>query len=108
MMAGGKPEGQYKLGEFDVIVKDGKATIPSGSLAGSILELKDAVKNLVDWGVATPHEAIKMASTSPAKSLGLDDTGIIKSGAAADFIVLDHNLHLQATYIDGQCKYTKE
>ncbi len=108
MMAGGKPEGQYKLGEFDVVVKDSKATIPTGSLAGSILELKDAVKNLVDWGIATPHEAIKMASTSPAKSVGLNDTGSITAGAAADFIVLDSQLNLQATYIDGQCKYTKE
>lgn len=108
MMAGGKPEGQYKLGEFDVVVKDGKAMIPSGSLAGSILELKDAVKNLVDWGVATPHEAIKMASSSPAKSLGLEDTGIIAPGIAADFIVLNEQLELQATYVDGQCKYTKE
>ncbi|GEN55631.1 N-acetylglucosamine-6-phosphate deacetylase [Halolactibacillus alkaliphilus] len=108
MMAGGKPEGQYKLGEFDVFVKDGKATIQTGSLAGSILELKDAVKNLIDWGIVTPHEAIKMASTSPAKSLALHETAVIKTGVAADFIVLDHDFHLHATYIDGHCKYIKE
>ena len=47
MMAGGMPEGQYKLGEFDVTVKDGTARLQSGSLAGSILKLYQAVKNVV-------------------------------------------------------------
>lgn len=108
MMAGGKSEGHYKLGEFDVIVKNGRATIPSGSLAGSVLELKDAVKNLVNWGIATEKDAIKMASETAARSIGLTDTGIIAPGIAADFIVLDSQLNLQATYINGQCKYTKD
>lgn len=72
MRAGGMPEGNYQLGEFPVEVKDGAARIEGGSLAGSVLQLKDAVKNVVDWGIATPEEAIYMASTAPAKSIGLD------------------------------------
>lgn len=106
MMAGGMPEGQYELGEFPVEVKDGAARLKSGSLAGSILELKDAVKNVVDWGIATPEEAIYMATTVPAKSVEIDnECGKIAPGYAADFIVLNSSLDLQATFLDGECRY---
>lgn len=106
MMAGGMPEGQYELGEFPVEVKDGAARLESGSLAGSILQLKDAVKNVVDWEIASPAEAIYMASTAPAKSVQIDeDCGKIAPGYAADFIVLDSSLELKATFLDGECRY---
>ncbi|WP_163100139.1 N-acetylglucosamine-6-phosphate deacetylase [Peribacillus alkalitolerans] len=106
MMAGGMPEGTYQLGEFPVEVKAGAARIEGGSLAGSILQLKDAVKNVVDWGIATPEEAIYMASTVPARSIGVDgECGKIAKGYAADFIVLNPDLDLIATYLDGVCRY---
>ncbi|MFP5105311.1 N-acetylglucosamine-6-phosphate deacetylase [Neobacillus sp. C211] len=106
MMAGGMPDGSYQLGEFPVEVKDGTARLESGSLAGSILQLKDAVKNVVEWGIATPEEAIYMASTAPAKSIQLDSVcGKIAQGFAADFIVLTPVLELTATYLDGVCRY---
>jgi N-acetylglucosamine-6-phosphate deacetylase len=106
MMAGGMTEGNYLLGEFPVEVKAGAARIEGGSLAGSILQLKDAVKNVVNWGIATPEEAIYMASTAPAKSIGLDgECGKIAEGYAADFIVLNPEMDLIATYLDGVCRY---
>lgn len=106
MMAGGMPEGQYKLGEFDVTVKDGTARLESGSLAGSILKLYQAVKNIVKWNLATPFEAVKMASLSPAKSVGLDDKiGSIKIGKCADFNILNEELDVLETYIDGIKKF---
>ncbi|MEH6994963.1 N-acetylglucosamine-6-phosphate deacetylase [Neobacillus drentensis] len=106
MMAGGMPEGNYQLGEFPVEVKAGAARIEGGSLAGSILQLKDAVKNVVDWGIATPEEAIYMASMAPAKSIGLDgECGKIAEGYAADFIVLNPDLDLIATHLNGVCRY---
>lgn len=104
MSAGGMGEGDYMLGEFGVTVKDGTARLKEGgSLAGSILKLKDAVKNVVDWDIADVFEAIQMASLIPAKSVGIDDVcGKLKTGYAADFIVLDEDLDLKATYIDGK------
>lgn len=104
MRAGGCPDGDYFLGEFPVIVENGTARLKNGgSLAGSILKLKDGVKNVVNWGLATPAEAIHMASYVPAVSVGIDDTcGQIKAGYAADFIVLDKDLELVATYLNGQ------
>lgn len=106
MMAGGMPEGTYQLGEYAVEVIGDAARIAGGSLAGSVLQLKDAVKNVVDWGIATPEEAIYMASTAPAKSIGMDgECGRIAKGYAADFIVLSPELELMATYLDGACRY---
>lgn len=103
MSAGGMADGDYKLGEFDVIVENGTARLKEGgNLAGSILKLKDAVKNVVNWQIADAFEAIQMASLIPAKSVGIDNVcGKLKVGYDADFIVLDENLDLKSTYIDG-------
>ncbi|MGG0291899.1 N-acetylglucosamine-6-phosphate deacetylase [Bacillus pacificus] len=106
MRAGGMPEGEYSLGEFSVKVKDGQARMESGNLAGSILTLKDAIKNVVEWGIATPEEAIKMASFVPAVSCKIENTcGIISEGRAADYIVLDDEMNLLETYVNGHCLY---
>ncbi|MDG3141857.1 N-acetylglucosamine-6-phosphate deacetylase [Streptococcus suis] len=104
MRAGGQPDGDYYLGEFPVVVANGTARLKeSGSLAGSILKLKDGVKNVTEWGIASVEEAIKMASYVPAKSVGIDDVcGQLTEGYAADFIVLDDDLNLVATYLDGK------
>lgn len=106
MMAGGMPEGKYKLGEFDVDVKDGTARLESGSLAGSILNLYQGVKNVVSWGLTSKLEAVKMASLVPAKSVGLDDEiGSIKEGKYADINILNDELDVLEVYIDGIKKY---
>ncbi len=107
MSAGGMKDGDYMLGEFPVIVKDGTARLKdSGSLAGSILKLKDAVKNIVSWEIADVFEAIQMASLVPAKSVGIDDVcGKLKVGYDADFIILNEDLELEATYINGKRAY---
>lgn len=106
MMAGGMPDGNYMLGEFPVVVENGTARMKEGNLAGSILKLKEAVKNVVEWGIATPEEAIMMATFVPATSCKMEDVcGSITRGRAADFIVLSDSLDLEATYLDGVCRY---
>ena len=104
MSAGGMKDGDYLLGEYPVVVKDGTARLKEGgALAGSILKLKDAVKNVVNWEIADVFEAIQMASLIPAKSVGIDDVcGKLKLGYEADFIVLNEDLDLKATYINGK------
>ncbi len=102
MMAGGMPEGHYKLGDFDVTVDSGTAKLRSGNLAGSILQLKDAVKNVIDWKIATPFEALQMATLVPAKSVGIDDVcGKIEVGRFADLTILDKNYDIEAVYLNG-------
>ena len=107
MTAGGLQDGDYMLGEFPVVVANGTARLKStGNLAGSILKLKDGLKNVVEWGIANPHEAVMMASLNPAKSVHIDDVcGQIREGHDADFIVLDKDLELVATYLDGEKRY---
>lgn len=73
MRAGAMEDGQYTLGEFDVIVENGTARLLTGSLAGSVLSMNNAIKNVVDWNIATLEEAIKMASYNPAVSCNIDD-----------------------------------
>ena len=106
MMAGGMPDGNYKLGEFPVKVENGTARLENGALAGSILRLNDAVKNVYDWGIAGIFEAIQMASLIPAKSLGIDDIcGKLKIGYDADFTVFDEDLNLERTYLNGERRF---
>ncbi|MBG9982057.1 N-acetylglucosamine-6-phosphate deacetylase [Aerococcaceae bacterium DSM 111020] len=103
MRAGGIGEGESRLGEYDVIVKDGTATLKEGgNLAGSILELIEAVQHLVEWNIVDLPTAIRMASLNAAKSVGIEsECGRIDKGYAADFIVIDEAGHLFATYLDG-------
>lgn len=107
MMAGGMPDGDYMLGEFPVKVEAGTARLKDGgSLAGSILKLKDAVKNVCDWDIASIFEAIQMASLVPAKSVGVDDVcGKLAVGYEADFVLFDFDLNLLRTYINGERRF---
>uniref|UniRef100_UPI00262890A9 amidohydrolase family protein n=1 Tax=uncultured Lactobacillus sp. TaxID=153152 RepID=UPI00262890A9 len=109
MQAGLMPDGDYMLGELPVYVKDGMARLKSNnSLAGSILLLKDAVKNLVNWNVVTPEDAVMMASYVPAKSMSMTrKCGIIKPDHDADFVVLDDDMSLVETYLNGVSRYRK-
>ena len=109
MRAGGMPEGDYTLGEFSVEVKNGAARLKeNGSLAGSILKLLDAVKNICDWDIATVEEAIRMASIVPAKSCHIDDCcGSLQAGHDADSLVIDSQLNLHETYLNGISVYKK-
>ena len=99
--------GDYMSGEYPVTVENGTARLKSnGALAGSILQLKDGVKNIVDWGLVSKADAIMMASLIPAISVGIDDVcGQIKEGHLADFIVLDKEMNLRATYLAGKKVY---
>lgn len=107
MCAGGMPDGDYFLGELPVVVADGTARLKDGgSLAGSILNMKDAVKNVADWGVATKAEAIYMATQAPAEANDIaDECGSIRPGRHADFVVLNSDLTLAETYLGGESVY---
>lgn len=109
MRAGGMPEGEYTLGEFPVTVKDGAARLQSnGSLAGSILQLFDGVKNVIDWDIVSVEEAITMASLVPAQSVHIDDKcGSIEAGLPADYLVITPDMTLSETYVDGVSLYKK-
>lgn len=105
--ATGLPDGMYKLGELDVVVKGNTARLVEGNnLAGSILTLKQAVKNVVSWGLATPEKAIAMASHNPAKAAHIDDyAGSLTRGHVADITVFDQKMNLCKTFVAGELAY---
>ncbi|MDQ0252729.1 N-acetylglucosamine-6-phosphate deacetylase [Evansella vedderi] len=109
MRAGLLPDGTYKLGEYDVHISNGKAETSFGSLAGSTLILKDGVKKVAEWTGMSLYEAWHHASLSPAKSVRLQDKiGSIRSGKCADFVIMDPNLQIKRTVINGETVYKKE
>ncbi len=82
---------------------DGVVRNAAGSLAGSALDMASAVRNTVSLLGLSLAEASRMASTYPAQFLGLGARyGRIAAGYAADFVLLDAQLQVQATWIAGQ------
>lgn len=82
MEAAGMPEGQYALGGQAVYVKDGAARLADGTLAGSVLTMRQAFENLLHWGIPA-EDAVLMCSATPADSVGEKLTGRIVAGAPA-------------------------
>lgn len=101
MRAAGLGDGPSELGGQPVTVRDGQATLPDGTLAGSVLTLDVALRNAVRVGIPLP-EASRMLSAVPAASLGLTDRGRLEPGLRADLTVLDGDLNVVQVYVAGQ------
>ncbi len=102
MSATGMPDGRYKLGPIEVDVRDGKCTA-NGSLAGSVLTMDRAVRNVTkfsNWGL---RDAVRAATFNPAKAVGLSGNyGVLAAGARADFNVLSSEGNVIKTIVGGK------
>lgn len=107
MAAAGMPPGAYMLGGQPVRVDEGSARLADGRLAGSLLTMDQAVRNMTRWTDATMADALRMASAVPAHLLGREDMGRIRIGNAADLVLLDARLCVQATIIKGEIAYER-
>ena len=88
---------------FLYIVKNGEARLENGSLAGSVLKMNQAVRNMVEKVGVDFCTAIDFASANPAKSLGVyNERGSIAVGKRADFTVLDDKFNVLATFVGGK------
>ena len=96
----GMPDGDYELGGQPIVVKNHRATLLDGTLAGSSISLLDAVRNVVRFGLPLA-EAVYAASAAPALAARLD-AGMLRAGAPADLLVLDRELALKAVFVDGK------
>ncbi|MEZ6185112.1 MAG: N-acetylglucosamine-6-phosphate deacetylase [Planctomycetota bacterium] len=100
--ATGGPEGESELGGQRVCVKDGRATLANGTLAGSILTLDQALRNAVGLGL-DPQAASALLSLHPAQALRRDDLGRLTPGALGDVLVVDPDtLELQRVFKGGR------
>ena len=105
MAACGMRPGTYPLGSKTVIVDDESARLADGTLAGSILTMDKALRNLVDWSECTPAEAIHMMTAVPARLLSDASRGRLVVGARADIAVWDDALQPVATMVGGELRW---
>lgn len=98
--AAGRGEGRSRLGDREVVVAGGAVRLADGTLAGSVLTMDAAVRNLVALGVALP-DALAAASAVPAQLLGRPDLGALRPGQPADLAVLDDGLRVTRTLVAG-------
>jgi N-acetylglucosamine-6-phosphate deacetylase len=100
LAATGMPDGHYHLGLIDVDVKDGKC-VANGTLAGSVLTMDKAVRNLMLFSGWSLPQAAAAGSRNPARVLGLTQKGKLAPGADADFVVLNAAGEVLRTFIGG-------
>jgi N-acetylglucosamine-6-phosphate deacetylase len=106
MAALGKEPGTYRLGDLTVTVTGETCRLSDGTLAGSILSLDKALRNLIAFTGCSLAEAIRTVSSTPATVLGLADRkGQIAPGYDADLVLLTADHHIAATIVGGEVLY---
>ncbi len=107
MMAGCLNPGEYMLGGQKVYVDDRSARLKDGTLAGSILRMDKAVRNVISDKIGLV-DAVKMASLIPAESIGIHkEKGSIKIGKDSDFTIFDEKMQVKSVYIDAVEVYSE-
>jgi N-acetylglucosamine-6-phosphate deacetylase len=96
-------DGSFSFGDLDVSVHDGTVRGPDGVLAGSVLTMIDAVRNLHALG-ASFEDAVAAATSVPAAVLGRDDIGRLAPGLPADVVVLNDRLEIERVLAAGEVK----
>ncbi len=107
MAALGMPPGVYRLNDFDVTVTETEARLADGTLAGSVLDMETAVRNLIQFTGCTLSEATAAVTSTPARLLGLPDRGQIAPGFIADAVLLNHDLRVDLTITHGNITYQR-
>ena len=110
MAGAGAGDGVYGLGGHEVTVAGGKATLADGTLAGSLLTMDAAARNLRDWCGLTWTEIARVTSTNAADRHGWKHKGRLEVGADADFVLADDALRVRETWLGGApvAKHTGE
>jgi N-acetylglucosamine-6-phosphate deacetylase len=99
--AAGMPDGRYKLGPIEVEVKDGRCTV-DGKLAGSVLTMDRAVRNVASFGGWSLQNAVRAATLNPARAVGVSQQqGMLSIGAEANIAVLSPTGEVRKTIVGG-------
>ncbi len=78
------------------------ALLDDGTLAGSVLTMDAAFRNVMRLLRLTPVEAVWLCATNPAEQLGLHEQGRLVAGALADFVLLDADMRPARTFVAGR------
>jgi N-acetylglucosamine-6-phosphate deacetylase len=104
----GLPDGEYSENGFIFTVKDGVARTPEGNLSGSTLSLDEAVRNTIKFTGKPIEEVIPMVTSSPATEMGIATTrGKIKVGYDADLVLVNKQLIVEKTIVNGRVVYSR-
>lgn len=103
MKATGLGDGLYVSGNLKIVLKGNEARLEeSGVLAGSVLTLNQAVKNIIAWTGLPVFKVINMASLNPARVMGFDgEMGSLEKGKRANIVVFDREFRVLETYLRG-------
>lgn len=107
MAAMGMGPGRYALGQFVVTVDEHTARLDENTLAGSILTMDAAVRNTMAYTGCTLGEAVRAASTNPARLLRLERKGRIAPGCDADLVLLSARNEVTHTFVAGRLVYQR-
>jgi N-acetylglucosamine-6-phosphate deacetylase len=99
--AAGMPDGTYQLGPILVEVKDGRCTL-DGKLAGSVLTMDRAVRNITRFAGWSLQDAVRAATLNPARVVGLKKCGVITEGAEANLVLMSSAGEVLKTMVRGQ------
>jgi N-acetylglucosamine-6-phosphate deacetylase len=99
--ATGMPDGRYRLGTFEVEVKNGRCLV-DGKLAGSVLTMDRAVRNVMEFAHWDLQQTLRLATLNPARVAGLTNRGKLAAGVEADFVVLSPSGEVRNTIIRGE------
>lgn len=98
----GMPVGtRTRLGGQTIVVTSRTAELEDGTLAGSVLTMDGALRMLVNKAGVSLVDAARLCATTPAREMGLMDTGVLSPGAAADLVVLGRDLQVRQTFVRG-------
>lgn len=105
----GLEEGRHKIGLQEIVIKSNHAFIAgTTTLCGSICSMNECVQIFQRETDCTKEYALEVASLHPARVMGIDTKkGTLNFGSDADFILLDDELNVLSTWINGDCVYGK-
>jgi N-acetylglucosamine-6-phosphate deacetylase len=102
LSATGMPDGHYRLGDFDIEVKDGRC-LAGETLAGSVLTLDRAVRNAIQFAGIDAQQALQAASLNPATTTGIAaQRGKLAVGSRADIVVMNTKYEVVRTVVGGR------
>ncbi|MBQ3790695.1 MAG: N-acetylglucosamine-6-phosphate deacetylase [Lachnospiraceae bacterium] len=97
----GMPDGTYELGGQEIRLRHGEARLPDGTIAGSVTDLYDGMRNAIAYGIPAA-DAVEAATATPARRIGMaQEIGSIAPGLSADFVICDKNWNRLAVYLRG-------
>jgi N-acetylglucosamine-6-phosphate deacetylase len=102
--AAGMPDGTYQLGPIQVEVRNGRCTVrgePDGKLAGSVLTMDRAVRNVTRFSHWSLRDAVRAATLNPTAATGLAHHGQLTPGAEANIVVLSPDGEIRRTIVRG-------